>query len=726
MEYRFFSLFLFFIYFPLFCFGLRAHEWLENNIPEPRDAMSRLLDDLLIVEKCNQRLTDHLPITYNHLLQGGLFNMPSARMGEEGEMGIGYGAIPPYCLYSLRLQLVRSLEVSGNYRIFRGVDDPILTHHGFGDFSDKGANLKLALWHGEDTQFALPSLAIGLEDFMGTRAFKAYYCVATQQFLKWNLEFSIGYGCHRMRGWFGGAIWFPFRTTPLTFLSPLSIGVEYDAIPYQDELIEKHPKGRVKRSAWQWGMKYRAFDCVDISLAYIRGTQWAATISTYYQFGHTTGLLPKWGDRPPYTAPVNFHPLGSDRPAALFAQEWIYAFREQGLDISHIWLLDEEGQQVLRIHLRNHTYREEHVLRMRLHALLTSLLPSNIATIIICLETGEMPIQEWRYDALLLRRLSQEKLGTYELELLTPCLEVSRLPTYTSFLLFSRPADRWHLALIPKIRTLFGSARGKFKYALGCAANCNGNLPYNLFYSCTLGYLPLTDLQGVKDFDILNPSSLINVRSDGIRYARQRSVTLDEGYIEKLWNCGKGFYARLATGWFEPAYGGAAVEWLYYASQANWAIGMEGAVVKKRALHGIGFSKRIRKLYSVHRRRYIPFLGSQYFLNFYYDCRQIGLELRLSAGQFLARDLGISTELSRYFPSGLRIGFWYTYTNGKDIINGSIYHDKGVFFSIPLDLFCPYTSRERWGYGMSAWLRDVGASAITGHHLYDLIAQERQ
>ncbi|MBX9804671.1 MAG: YjbH domain-containing protein, partial [Alphaproteobacteria bacterium] len=84
------------------------------------------------------------------------------------------------------------------------------------------------------------------------------------------------------------------------------------------------------------------------------------------------------------------------------------------------------------------------------------------------------------------------------------------------------------------------------------------------------------------------------------------------------------------------------------------------------------------------------------------------------------------TEISRYFPSGLRLGFWYTYTNGHDIINNQTYYDKGIFFSVPLDIFYTRSTRTRWGYGMSAWLRDVGASAYSGTELYELINQERQ
>jgi hypothetical protein len=45
---------------------------------------------------------------------------------------------------------------------------------------------------------------------------------------------------------------------------------------------------------------------------------------------------------------------------------------------------------------------------------------------------------------------------------------------------------------------------------------------------------------------------------------------------------------------------------------------------------------------------------------------------------------------------------------------------------MPLDVFYTESSRKRWGYGMSAWLRDVGVIGATGQDLYELINDQRQ
>lgn len=697
----------------------------SEDFADNPDGQPNIMQDLLIVNYWNERMNEKFPVTYNHLLMGGYFSMPSARMGEEGEIGVGYGYIPPYINYNARFQLTEFLEVTGNYRVFKGVADPVLTEAGFGDFSDKGANVKLSLFRPEDSYYRLPGFAIGLEDFIGTKAFHAYYLVLTQVFLNQNLEVTLGFGAKRIRQWFGGVLWMPFRKEKLHYLKNLAFVVEYDAIPYEDEDIEKHPKGRKKNTAFQIGLKYRLWDFLDFSAAYIRGHKWAFTASAFYNFGSTKGLVPKIDNTLPYKAPVNFQQLGELRPASVMIQEIIFAFRGQGFELIEAWLCDECGRKVLRLSINNFVYRDEFQVRTRLNALLSSLTPDDVEKVIVVTDVLGFPIQELHFETAYLRMYRNQEIGRYELDLLTPYKEVTFPNIYTSRLIFKRSLDKWNLELKPKVNTVFGSASGKFKYGLGLAANINGFLFNDIYYSIGMGYFFASHFEKVNDIDRLNPSQIIHVRSDIIRYLRQPGLSIDEAYVEKTWNWGKGWYSRIAVGLFEIEYGGAAFEWLYYPVNSNWAIGMDYALLKKRAPHGVDFTDKVRKLngFKAHWER---FIGTQYFLNLYYDWRCINLEFKVSAGKFLAHDYGVRTEISRYFPSGLRLGFWYTYTNAHDVINSSVYHDKGVFITVPLDIFYTSTNRTRWGYAMSAWLRDIGVAASTGTRLYNVINQERQ
>ena len=327
------------------------------------DSQSNLMQDLMTVNFWNNKINERYPVYFNNLLQGGYISMPSARMSAEGQIGAGYAKFPPYRSYNLRVQLVDFLEISGNYRIFSGVDDPVLTKFGFGDYSDKGANLKLSIFSPEATHYELPGLAIGTEDFLGTKSFHAYYVVATKVFLDYNLEVSLGYGFKRIHGFFGGMHWIPFRQNSSPYLNNLTFALEYDAIPYKDELREPHPKGRVKRSPLNIGVKYRLWDFLDLSLSYIRGDAVAFTVSTYYDLGSTKGVIPKISDSLPYRAPVNTEPLGCLRPSDVMVHDFSYAFMRQGLFLKEAWMTRTEEKTTIRFCIVNGTYRRETILR---------------------------------------------------------------------------------------------------------------------------------------------------------------------------------------------------------------------------------------------------------------------------------------------------------------------------------------------------------------------------
>lgn len=687
----------------------------------------QLLKDLQIVEYWNNQLALRVPVTYNFLLLGGYFNMPSARMGQEGELGFGYSHVPPYSNWNGRCQLIDRLELSGNYRIFNGVEDPILSKHGFGDFSDKGANIKFAFILPEDSSYKLPGVAIGYEDFMGTQSFKTWYVVATQVIKDYDFEFTIGYGKHRYDGLFGGALWFPFRRMYcIPWLENLAFAAEYDATNYKSCHYEPHPKGRDQRTALNFGAKYRLWDSIDCSIAYVRGKKLAASLSAYYNFGFTDGFLPKIDTPLPYKAPVNVQSLGELRSAEVLAAELSFALRQHGFHLLSADLyFDECLQQGLRLRVVNEIYREEKDVRKRLSALLAALVPDDIVEVIVVIDAEGFTVQEYRIPVAFLRRYGEGCLCEQEYVVLAPMREVTPFCCYTYNTIFRDTLRPYCFTVLPKTNTLFGSAKGKFKYAFGLNLFIDGFLYDDLYYNVALGYTIWQDLKRAKGIDSLNPSQIINVRSDIVRYLSQPGVSVDNAYIQKNWNLGCGWFARASVGLFEIEYGGAAAEVLYYPVGSNWAFGFEGACLRKRTLKGIGFGDKVRKL-DGFKVTYRGFLGSQGFVNFYYDIKPANLEVRLKYGKFLANDVGIRYELSRYFPSGMRVTFWYTRTNAHDIINGQVYHDKGVCISMPLDIFYTCNSRNEWRYGMSAWLRDVGVIGGTGKGLYETIDDLRQ
>jgi len=680
-----------------------------------------LVQSLRIVEECD-RERKPMPVMFNHHLVGGYFVMPSARMGEVGEVGLGATSAPPYRIYSFRTELAERLELSGNYHIFTNVPDPVLSPHGFGDLYDRGVNVKFSLLKSEESDNILPDIAIGLEDFLGTRSFKSEYIAFTKTFAPFGLEATLGYGMDRIRGFFGGMQWMPFYRDVNPFLKGLCFALEYDATPYEDEHVEKHPEGRVKRSPINGGIKWRFFDMLDLSLGYIRGDAWAFSCSLFYNMGKTHGLFPKFENPRPYLAPRNTEPVGPLRLPEVVVQDFLFAFRVQGFDLLSFDLFwDKCLKQVLRIKLLNLRYQWQEDVRCRLNHVVAALTPSDIDRVIVVIDDDGLPCQEYRYYMPFVREYAHQVLSNAELDAMTPLAEVTEVDRWKILHLFEKRRPSWNFELFPKVGTWLGGARGKFKYFIGVTAAFNGFIYPEIFYSVRFGCPIATDLAHLGDMDMLNPSQIINVRSDAICYSKQKGITLDEAYLQKNWNLSNGLFARLAGGLFEEAYGGVAGEVLYYPVDSDFAFGGEAAFLKKRAYSGwFGFSSKIRKLKGF-KPTYCSFTGTQAFANFYYDLKMAELKLKVKVGQFLARDMGARFELMRYFSNGLRLFFWYTLTNGGDVINGKRYHDQGIGFSMPLDIFYTHSERSRWGYSMASWLRDVGVSAKTGKSLYELI-----
>jgi len=462
-------------------------------------------------------------------------------------------------------------------------------------------------------------------------------------------------------------------------------------------------------------------------LSYMRGDAVSFAVSGGYNFGYTKGFLPKIEDSLPYTAPLNLEPLGCKRPEETLAPEFLFVFQEQGLALLDIHLYYncclEKG---LRFNILNETYRTEEELRCRLNHILAGIIPSDVEEVIVVINSEGFPIQEYHYRMEFVRLFGALEIGAQELDILTPLTEVTYPNPYTSSHILSCKRCLCNFEIVPRTHTLFGSASGKFKYALGVNFAFNGYLWDEIYYSVLIGYNPFTNIGDHPGYDRLNPSQLINVRTDIVRYYNQKGFTLDEAYLQKNWNVGRGLYARVSAGYFEEEYAGVAGEVLCYPIDSPLAVGFSGAIYKKRAYRGLGFTNKVRQMHGFKPSwKKFPF-GSQFFLNVYYDLAFANVDFRVSAGKFLANDWGVRNEISRYFPSGLRLSIWYTLTNGHDHINGKTYYDKGIGFTMPFDIFYTYSERSYWNYYMSAWLRDVGVQAMDGLSLYYLINDQRQ
>lgn len=684
-----------------------------------------LFRDLEIVKEVDREINDELPLFYNSSMLGGYFNMPSARMPKSGEIAAGVAIVNPYNIYGVNFQMFDRLELSLNYRVYKGVVEKNFGHEGFGDDAERIGNVKVGLLTPKDGFPFLPQISVGVEDFIGTKRFNSKYIIATRQFLSWNLECTLGWGKGRIKGFFGGITWSPFRHLHVPLLKDVSFLAEYDAIDYKKHPHE-HPSGRKVNSRINAGIAFVGWDAVQLSLNSVRGKELAGSVSLRYPIGSSAGLFPKVDDPRTYRSPVDTESLGLIRTEKDFSHEIAYALSDQGLDLYNAFILyDDEDEKVLWLKIVNNRYREEKVVRERIQHVLAALAPSDVKKIIVVVEADAVPCQSYYYRTDDLRKWRKGVISDFELKTIAPMREAAVQPgEYDAVQIFQRHKPIWTFTVRPRLLSFFGSTKGKFKYNVSAIAYPEGYLFNQVYYKLQLGYAIKSSMQGLGGPDRANPSRLLIVRTDSLKYYQTNSLSMEQAFMQRSWNLGKGWFYRLALGYFEPAYGGAATELLYYPVNSNLALGLEFASVLKRHYHGVKFR---RTTFQLRNGRYVkvPFIGIQYFFDVYYDFKPLNIDILLTAGQFLAKDKGARIDIGRYFKSGMRFSLWCTFTNGHDKVNGHTYFDKGFAFMIPLDLFMKQSSRNYLGYAMAAWLRDVGARAETGKKLYWTLEEER-
>jgi hypothetical protein len=706
---------LFFFYSSIYC--LDSPSLREESIYE-------LYLELEKIEEINKKINDALPLHFNYLAQAGYFLMPSARSASEGNIVFSYSYLPPYRNYNVSFQFFNHLELSANYRLFHGLIDSNLGPLGYGDVTDREVNFKVNLLKAHDGADCLPEIAVGLNDFMGSKTFRSWFVVTTKSFLDYNCELTFGWGCGRMKGFYGAFSWTPWRQKGF-FLKNLSLTAEYDCNDYSHAHNE-HPLGREVKFPMNVGLHYQLFDLFQFSLSSLRGCDVAASVSMSYNLGKTKGIFPKIKDPPMCSGPVDHEPLGERREEKEFACQLALELKKQGFALNWISLFYENKKKVIWMKVVNLQYRRERIVRERIQNVVGALLPADIERVKVVIETEGLLSHEYIYQADYLKRYFSNQMGEEELEIISPMKEVSEKPgPYDSLLLYKRNNPVWTLTLIPKFRNYFGSAKGKFKYDLGLQGGCEGYLFDQIYYNIQASYIFFSSAGNISAKDTLNPSRIINVRSDIIRYYQENSFHLEKGYLQRNWNLSNGLFLRLSGGYFEIAYGGASAELLYYPIGSPWAVGVELSSLFKREYSGLNFTNKVYKFNGKEAVK-VDYIGSQYFIDLYYTFQPLDLDFKVSLGQFLAKDKGIKLQVGHTFVSGLTVYLWYTFTNKVDIVNGARYYDKGIGFSFPLDFFLTKSSKTRVGYAMSAWLRDVGARVCTGKELYPILYYERE
>ena len=161
----------------------------------------------------------------------------------------------------------------------------------------------------------------------------------------------------------------------------------------------------------------------------------------------------------------------------------------------------------------------------------------------------------------------------------------------------------------------------------------------------------------------------------------------------------------MTAGILEEMFNGAGFEYLYFNQSNSYAIGFEMFEVKKRD-YKMRFGTLDYRNVTAH-------------LNFYYrNYRYVPFDAKISYGEYLAGDEGMTIDLSRSFPNGTKFGIFASFTDVSTNQFGEGSFDKGIYFNIPIfgDLV---------NYSWRPLTKDPGAKLTRKNTLHDLLIRFR-
>ena len=227
----------------------------------------------------------------------------------------------------------------------------------------------------------------------------------------------------------------------------------------------------------------------------------------------------------------------------------------------------------------------------------------------------------------------------------------------------------------------------------------------NFFFSSNLKY------SIANNFDDLNIPPVntypAQVRSDIKDYLRSfgDGIFIGRAQFDYHLSLRENHHLMFTAGILEEMFSGIGFEYLYFKQAANYALGFEIFDVTKR-----DYEMRFGTL------DYKNVTGS---VNLYYrNYEMIPFDAKISYGEYLAGDEGMTFELSRSFLNGTKFGVFASFTDVSSEQFGEGTFDKGIFFNIPVyGNFINYSWRPL--------TKDPGAKLNRKHTLHDLLIKFR-
>jgi hypothetical protein len=637
----------------------------------------------------------------------GLIQMPTARFNQDGEFSLNYQDSEEYRFWTASLQLFPWMETTIRYsdirtRLYSNNPD----FSGDQTLKDKGIDAKFRLW---SESAYLPQLAFGVRDFGGTGLFESEYLAASKRWGNFDVHVGVGWGYLGR----AGNIQNPFCrlsdrfcTRPMQFAEqggqveygsffrgpaslyggieyqtpwqPLRLKLEYDGNNYQQDAAGV----LVQDKKWNIAATYRATEALDLNVNYMRGNTVGFGVNYRINFNTVNQLKIKPA---PMQIPDVRLPAGTPVQGLTIYQR---LQADAGFNVMDYQLTDTE------VTVRGYSiaYRDQDEFITRMGRVLAVYMPETVKTYRIVQNAAGMPMVETVVDADKFVRYARRDSLTATLEESIKRVEPSAVDGPWS--LTTKRDGFYTNADIYWLQT-FGSPEKFYMYQGGLIGSAgyifNDQWSFNTAVRASL----LTNFDDFKfKVDAFN-TGVPRVRTYVREYVSRSAVTMENMYL--LWKSqiAPDWFAQSYVGMLETMYSGVGGEVLYRPIDSNLAWSFDLNYVAQRD-YASEFGLFDYRVLTGH--------ATMYWRPHFID----DIQLKVSAGRYLAKDVGMSFELSKRFDSGIVVGAFATKTDMSAKQYGEGSFTKGFFLKFPFDLI---SIKPSTGGGYIPWVpiaRDGG------------------
>jgi len=644
----------------------------------------------------------------------GLMQTPSARMRDEGELTVNVTRDYPYTQFNVSLQPFDWMEAGFRYS---SVSNRLYGARIAGGqaYKDKSLDAKFRLMQ----ESALsPQLALGFRDLVGTGLFSGEYLVASKRTGDFDWSLGLGWGYLGSRGnltnplsWLspgmnhrptvvigeGGNFslknYFRGRTSLFggvqyqTPWEPLVLKLEYDGNNYQHE-----PLGNVFKvnSPFNFGAVYRVSNEYDISIGFERGNTAMLGFSVHDPLSRT--FQPKVSDPPPV-------PVKPVRPQ--LAPDWEKTssdLRNQtGWQVGEV---DQQGRE-LRVTMND---AEAGYWRPRLDRAVGVLhrdAPADVDnfTVVYRNEGVEMAEHKVNRDAWVTQRTQPAPPSARQDPVMT------HAPTVTEGggKVYRKEKAAFENEVGVGLNASMGGPNSFLLYQVYAKDEAKFHLNDSTWGQ---GEVRLGVLDNYDKFVYTAASNLPRVRTWVREFLTSSKLTVPNLQATHVGKIGENSFYSLYGGLLEEMYAGAGGEWLYRPYESPVAVGVDVNAVQMRGFKQ-DFSLQNYKTTTGH-------------VSLYWDTGWQHIQANLSVGRYLAKDVGVSVQLSRHFDNGVTMGAGLTKTNVSATQFGEGSFDKWIRFTIPFDALMTRSSSGDATFTWKPLIRDGGAKLHRAVELYDL------